>query len=339
MRLSISIQQFVLLTVASLAANAQPVNRTGGCRSGAAFRPSPSPIDIADGQTPLKDLWRILGIPAKLRPASSSVFLAAPREIDCTTGCNARIVNSPPLLADGYESIVRVCRHFKQTCRFLLLHQSAAGWSLVDYLDSPFEKYEAPKVWVESAQDRRWLVKRGFGGGGTGAYLAVAEWFELRCGALQQVLTLPAGGDDVNAKPARSFSARFRAFHRQGSRESLEFGYVVLFQDYEDERELWQEERTVVFSRTDTNAPFVFDPVASTISAAFKAKVFAIYSMDRNDFVEFAYDRLLRIARDAADPRRDWLRRLLGETQESPKVNALEALLDDHKPILKGRNP
>jgi len=77
---------------------------------------------------------------------------------------------------------------------------------------------------------------------------------------------------------------------------------VVLFQDYEDERELWQEERTVVFSRTDTNAPFVFDPVASTISAAFKAKVFATDSMDRNDFVEFAYDRLLRIARDAADP-------------------------------------
>jgi len=116
-----------LLTVASLAANRPTVNRTGGCRSGAAFRPSPSPIDIAEVDAAQRIFGASLGIPAKLRPASSSVFLAAPREIDCTTGCNARIVNSPPSWptvmnpSSGYAGI------FKQTCRFPPANTKAPG--------------------------------------------------------------------------------------------------------------------------------------------------------------------------------------------------------------------
>jgi hypothetical protein len=237
------------------------------------------------------------------------------------------------LREDGDDSIVRVCTQFETTCRFLLLHQGSGRWSLVDYLDAPFEKYEPPMVWVEAAQDRRWLVQRGFGGGGTGVYLADAEWFEMRCGALASVLTLPSRGHDVNAKPARYFSTRFRGFHQRAGRESLEFGYMVLFQEYEQERQLWQEERTVVFSRANSSTTFVFDPAASSLSAAFKNKVFAFDSMDENDFIEFAYDRLLRIASDSADNRRDWLHRFIDGMHETAKVKALKSALDAPKRV------
>jgi hypothetical protein len=333
----ISAQQSVLIMVVSLAGNGQLVskgqlaNRPIGCGTAAAFGASPSPFEIVEGNPPLKDLWITLGIPAKLRLASGSRFVSVPQEIDCTAGCRAEIVNGDHFLAEGNDSIVRICTEFETTCRFLVLHQSAASWTLVDYLDSPFEKYEAPTVSVETAQDRRWLVRRGFGGGGTGVYLSNADWFELHCGTLQRVLTLPSRGDDVNARPARYFSTRFKAFHRSGSRESLEFGYIVLFEDYEDQRQLWQEERTVVFSRPDSIGAFVFDPAASDISAAFEKKVFAFDSMEANDFLEFAWNRLLRIAGDPADRRRDWLRNFLEDLPDSPKVRTIDALLNDRQ--------
>lgn len=326
--LSLLVQQSFVLTAVSLAGNGQPVSPTRGCNANAVFRPGLSPYDIIQGKPPLKDLWATLGIPASLRTAYSGKFAAAPGGIDCTTGCEASIVTGDHLLTDdGDDSVVRVCTDFETTCRFLLLHQSSAGWSLVDYLDSPFEKYEPPRAWIEAAQDRRWLVKSDFGGAGTGVYLTVVDWFEIRCGSLQPVLTLPYRGHDVNAKPARYFSTRFKGLHRQGSRESFEFGFVVMFQDYDNEHQLWQEERTVVFSRTNTIAAYVFDPVASSMTASFKNKVFAFDSMDENDFVEFAYDRLSRIADDPADRRRDWLRSFLGGVPKTARVRALEALL------------
>ena len=73
---------------------------------------------------------------------------------------------------------------------------------------------------------------------------------------------------------------------------------MVRFEDYDVSRapiinELWQEERTVVFSRTQKNPKFMFDPAASNISAEFKSKIFAFDSMSENDFLEFAFDRLL----------------------------------------------
>ncbi len=101
----------------------------------------------------------------------------------------------------------------------------------------------------------------------------------------------------------------------------------MLFVDHRTERKLWQEERTVAFFRVDRNARFVFDSTSSDTSADFKDKVFAFDSMDENDFVEFAYDRLLTIAGNPADPRRDWLRDFLSEVDESDKVLTLESMI------------
>ncbi len=334
-----------MFLVVSLAGNGQlasrgqqPANRSLGCGAPSAYRTSPSPLDLVDNQSLLKDLWNTLNIPPQLRLASSSGFVVAPEDINCTTGCEAKIVGGDHLLPDGNDSIVRVCKHYEITCRFLVLHQSSAGWSLVDYLDSPFEKYEAPRVWVKAAQDRRWLVKTGFAGGGAGVYLSIAEWFELRCGTLQEVLTLPFRGDDVNAEPARYFSTRFKAFHRSDSQESLDFRQVVRFEDYPNQRQLWQEERTVVFSRANRSGAFAFDPAASNISAEFEKKVFAIDPLDKNEFLEFAYNRLLQIAGDSADRRRGWLRGFLADIPDSAKARKLETVLDQRRRAARGKN-
>ncbi len=256
---------------------------------------------------------------------------AAPEEIDCTEECEARIVNSEHIFPDGDDSIVRVCAQFDQTCRFLLFHRGQAGWGLFDYLDSPYEKYEAPQISVEASQNQRWIAKSTFGGGGTGVYLLDSQWFEVRCGALTSILTLPLRGHDVDAKPARYFSTRFKAYSTSGSRQSLEFAFVVRFDDYQNSRELWQEERTVVFSRANTRAGFAFDPAASNITSAFADKIFAFDSMDESDFVEFAHDRLMTIAKDPDDPRRAWLRQFLQDVPPSAKVRALKAQMTGTK--------
>jgi hypothetical protein len=297
------------------------------CPATASYRPAPSPAEIISGKR-LPSLWGDLGIPARLKTASHNRFAAEAEELDCTEECTATGMAAGRLLGEGEDSLIRVCDSFGQTCRFLLLHLSSSNWSLVDYIDSPFEKYEPPSVRVEASQDRRWLVRRGFGGGGTGIHLAISDWFELRCGELREVLSLPSDGWDVNARPARYISTRFRNFSSSGKRESLEFGFIVAFQDYPAGREIWQEERTVVFSRTGPNTPFEFDAARSGISAAFKGKLFAFDSMDENDFINFAYERLRVIAADPKDGRRDWLRDYLAEMEETAKVRTLEILLN-----------
>ncbi len=320
-----AIRQIVLTTVLPLVSFGQVAN-TDGCATGPAPRSSPSPFDIVALRS-FGNLWSTLGIPAGIRVTSKNRFPAAPEEIDCTEECEAKIVNTDHILPDGDDSIVRVCTHFDQTCRFLLLHSGPAGWVLFDYLDSPYEKYEVPQISVEGSQGQRWVTKTTFAGGGTGVYLLDSEWFEIHCNGLKPFLTLPLRGDDVNAKPARYFSTRFKTYSTSGSRQSLEFAFVVRFEDYPDSRELWQEERRVVFSRANDRAEFAFDPAASDITSSFVEKIFAIDSMNEDDFVEFAYDRLITIAKSPVDARRTWLRQFLQEASLSAKVRTLQALI------------
>jgi hypothetical protein len=142
------------------------------------------------------------------------------------------------------------------------------------------------------------------------------------------MLSVPLKGYDFDAKPARSFTTKFKGFHKEGRRESLEFSYVARSEDYyNNERELWREERTVVFSRTEKNREFTFDPAASNISAEFEEKIFAFDSMNENDFLKFAFDRLQKIAKDPADRRRAWLTEFLRGTPPDDNAIALKRLL------------
>jgi hypothetical protein len=280
----------------------------------------------------LRDLWKTLAIPARLRDSSGIGFAAAPESIDCSEGCEAKIVNSDRILPEGDDSIVRVCTQSGQTCRFLLLHRAAEDWGLIDYLDSPYEKYELPEISVVASRDRRWVVKSSFAGGGSGVYRADSQWFELECGVLRPVLTVPLHGDDVNARPARYFQTRFKTYPAAAGRESLEFAYVVRFEDYVNSRELWHEERTVVFSRQNSGSQFTLDASLSDLTFEFADKVFAFDSLDEEGFIEFAFDRLMAIAappappvrKDRADTRRAWLRDFLQHAPDSEKARSLK---------------
>lgn len=130
---------------------------------------------------------------------------------------------------------------------------------------------------------------------------------EIHCGGLTPALTLPLRDNDVNAKPARYFSTRFKTYSTSGNRQFLKFAFVVRFEDYLNSRQLWKEEHIVVFSRANTRAEFAFDPVASDITSAFANKIFALDPLNEGDFVEFAYDRLMKIAKSPVDGRRAWL--------------------------------
>jgi hypothetical protein len=318
-----------LLMLAAAASHSGPAQTARpGCGPAPEFRPAPNPYDFSNGDPGLRTLWSRLGIPATVRVATDRGFEQGTGEISCAAGCEARAETSGNfLLGDGNDAVVRVCNRGESACRLLLLYQGSKGWGLVDYVDSPNQRYSGPTAEVVPAADRRWLVIRGFGGGGTGCSLDVADWFEIHCGALRRVLHVPASGHDVNARPGRHFSTRFTAFRKREGRESLEFGYVVLFEDYPHLRPLWQEERTVVFSRPEGGAQFRFDAAASDITETFAAKVFDTYSMKPADFVEFAFNRLRRIATDPSDSRRTWLRGLLDETAATPKVQSLRAAL------------
>lgn len=209
--------------------------------------------------------------------------------------------------SDGQDSVLRICTPDDGQCRFVLLHKDVAGWTLVDRIEYPDERYVPPSVQIIPAGTRRWLVTRAYGGGGTGVALKNEDWFEVQCGRLVQLLSHVAWGYDVNVNPARHFSTRFVGYEKAGDTESLLFAYVVRFDNYEGEQRLWQEERRVVFSRKSGNTTFVYESRASELEPRWLERIFSFDSFDELDFLDFANERLLLIARDRSDRRRPWL--------------------------------
>ncbi|MBC7928011.1 MAG: hypothetical protein H7039_20385 [Bryobacteraceae bacterium] len=324
---SAAIRVSLVIAAINLVASGQPATHLPECpASSAAFRPAPKPWDIANDPA-LDTLWHRLGIPSTLRPANEQGFAAGDFDMACQQDCRAEVVSTDRVLEGrGRDSIVRVCK-YGSACRFLLLHEGVNRWGLVDYVDFDFFRYEPPTE-VVAAEDRRWLVWSRSGGVGTGVSLTIADWFEVRCGRLRQVLSLPLRGYDIEAIPARYFSTRFRRFRSVKGREVLEFAYIVQFEDDEHHLLLWQEERTVQYSRATNNASFAFDSQGSHIPEDLVDKVFSFDSLHRKDFVDFTYERLRSIAANRADHRRNWLREFLAGEPLNAKTQTLQQTLD-----------
>lgn len=294
-------------------------------------QPVPSPEEIirmvesqASKEDDLENLWKALHISPKLRTIWTNRTDVGTEELSCWMGCDATIVNTQPsLLKTGRNTLVRVCGRGGTECRFLLLQEKQRGWTLVDYFDSTYNRYERPSAAVVWSGERRWIVVSEGGGGGTGVSLRASSWYELRNGRFRCVLDVSEKGHDLNFHPARTFSTQFLRYERVGGKELLRFKFNAAFEDYPEKKALWKESWNVTYTRVGEQPTFRFDSGSSDIDERAAKDLFHFDSLRLANFVRIAFNHLMEIARNPSDDRREWLKGFLEENRNVRQLNAV----------------
>jgi hypothetical protein len=200
----------------------------------------------------LNQLWRTLGISAKVRETTVSGSKDTNRIFGCGGQCEVAVQDGEGF---GDDSVVRITAPLRNLRRFLVFGRdnSSEAWRFVDYLDSTEWDYEEPGLSEVFSGGKRWLVLKEWPHCGTGCSLIHTDWLELKDGKLRRVLTVPLSGHDVNQNPGRVFETRFVRASQAEGREILEFIYHVEFGrgfgSSIDVDSLWNDEKAIRFSR------------------------------------------------------------------------------------------
>lgn len=278
----------------------------------------------------LNQLWRTLGISARVRETTIEGSKDTDKTFNCSTDdrCEAKRFNTRWSLLDdgGFDTVVRISAAYlnNNLSRFLLFHRKEGGaFQLVDYLDWTEWLYDFPEVSAISSGGRRWLVVKAWPHCGTGCSLIHTDWFELKDGKFRKVLTVPVLGHYVNENPGREFETRFIRARTSAAGVTLEFVYHVetspgLGSNVLD-TELWGEEKVVRFIQTDRKSEFRFTARGSEGSKEFVENVFSMEELGPVRFRLFQ-DKLLAIAHDPRDKRRLWLKDLLDQNPDTPEL-------------------
>jgi hypothetical protein len=279
----------------------------------------------------LDQLWRILGISAKIRETTAAGSRDTSKSFNCGPDDRCDWELSPPdwplLDDDGEEMVVRVSPtdNYGDLSRFLVLHRGKAGWRLVDYLDSTPSRYSRAQLSIIYSGGKRWIVLTSFPRCGTGCSLNPAEWFELKNGKLRSVLIVASSGHEGNQNLGRYFEARFVRGNQSDGRETLEFIYHGEFRSGFGSRievnNLWGDEKVIRFSRPNGQGEFKFDPKNSEASEVFIDDIFsAELEVTQPRLFRLVQDHLLEIARGPKDRRRAWLKEVLDSYADAPEL-------------------
>jgi len=291
-------------------------------------------------------LWRTLGISEKIRETAAEGAKDTNRRFDCSSDdrCEAEYVGPNWPLLDGQDAVIRISPAYLNAnlSRFLVFHREGDGpWQLIDYLDSTEWDYNFPSVSVSYSAGKRWLVLTLHPHCGTGCSLTHTDWYELKNGKLQMVLTMPLAGGQFNENPARQFETRFIRGNQSGGSETLEFIYHVEFTPWfrsSIDTGLWSEEKVIRFSRMPGQTEFRFDLKSSEASETFVEDIFSSDELGPPRLFELVQDHLLAIAREPHDQRRRWLQEVLDENPSLPELAPVRAAFAK-VPAAAGRPP
>jgi hypothetical protein len=252
---------------------------------------------------------------------------SGPGPFDCRQGCDVDRQYLGKFESDaGYDELVKLSQ--QDYARFLLLHSLDERSTLVAYVDAGESRYDPAEAKAILSGGKNWLQLRTYPRGGTGVSVSPTDWYELSQNQLRRVLRVPATGHQANNDPARSFETRFIRAETVAGIETLKFVYSVEFvSGYGSggasiDTSLWQDERIVTFSRSKGEVAFHFDPVRSQMAKEYADRIFSYddFYGDEFGYYRLLSDRLLEIARNPHDRRREWLKQLLEREHDIPML-------------------
>jgi hypothetical protein len=291
----------------------------------------------------LGDTWQQLGIDA-------NGFAR------CAGDCEA-VISRPELdPTPGRELILKLTQSYN-LCRYLIFVQDdkfrtgRVKWKFRGYIDHDFNKYEMSSYRVVHSLGKNWLVVRGQEGSGSGYSLYSETWYRVSGKGIESVLHYPAKGHTYPWPNGigREFTARVLS-----SRDNhIRLGYTVTFTNlnYMNHafEKLFVNHHHVYYSLSGETQTLVFDKKRSDISEAEINAIADIQSEDEQRsgtkiggttfytlaeskafvgggyevFLKYNSRRLLKIAAGKDEARKQWLRELLKECEDTAEKKAL----------------
>ncbi|HXT61800.1 MAG TPA: hypothetical protein VN696_02070 [Pyrinomonadaceae bacterium] len=295
----------------------------------------------------LSDTWQQLGIDGNQFPG-------------CAGDCEAVISRTELDPSPGRELILKLTQSYN-FCRYLIfvrddkIRAGRVKWKLRGYIDHDFNKYEMSSYRVVQALGKNWLVVRGQEGSGSGYSLYSETWYQVSRKGIEPVLHYPVEGHTYPwpTGVGREFKARVLS-----SRDNhLRLGYTVTYTslDYVNQafEKLFVNHHHVYYSLSQQTQKLVLDKKRSDISAAEIDAIADIQSDDEPQagtkiggttfytlaeskafvgggyevFLKYNSRHLMKIAAGRDEARKQWLRELLNECEDTSEKKALlEAL-------------
>lgn len=148
---------------------------------------------------------------------------------------------------------------------------------------------------------------------------------------LKEILEFPSEGHLSTCcyYPTREFTTRIRDCELTGDATTVELEFEVSYSASidSDKVQLWREKQKATYNTDGKSNRLVLDSSKSDLS---KEEIDAIYGgegLGDEKFIKYNNDRLTEIATGPESVRKEWLRRFLGEEEQSSEKAHLRQLL------------
>jgi len=298
----------------------------------------------------LGDTWQQLGIDAN-------------QFSGCAGDCEAVISSSELDPTPGRELILKLTKSYN-FCRYLIfvrddkVRADHVKWKFRGYIDHDFNKYKMSSHRVVHALGKNWLVVRGQEGSGSGYSLYSETWYRVSRKGIEPVLHYPVEGNTYPWPTGVGREFKARVLSSQSIRDNyIRLRYTVSYTslNYINHafEKLFVNHHHVYYSLSQETQTLVFDKKRSDISLAEIDAIADIQSEDEQEagtkiggttfytlaeskalvaggyevFLKYNSRHLLKIAAGRDEARKQWLRELLKECEDTTEKKALlEAL-------------
>ena len=294
----------------------------------------------------LDGTWKRLGIDSAYFP-------------QCGSECEAKVFRVRLDEQRGSEVLLKLTRSF-DFCRYLVFravkHSSKTRhWKLLGYVDHDFNRYQMSSHRVVHALGKNWLVVRGQEGSGSGYSLYSETWYRVSRKGIESVLHYPVEGHTYPwpTGVGREFKAKVLSSRDNHIRLGYTVSYTSLKYINHAFKKLFVNHHNVYYSLSQETQTLVFNKKRSDISEAEIDAIADIQSEDEQEagtkiggttfytlaeskafvgggyevFLKYNSRHLLRIAAGRDEARKQWLRELLKECEDTTEKKALlEAL-------------
>lgn len=276
-------------------------------------------------QTDIQDIWQRLGL-ASANSSGHHTFFA-----NCND-CKAQTFEYDLDGEMGREVLLRVADDMLETCRYLIFKSTdpySDKWKVFGHIDYDFGKYRMPQHSYFLSGGKSWLVVQAQGGSGSGVSLYYDRVFSIDEKGMKEVLSYVSDGHQsgYGLDPSRQFEARIIGYQEQHQRATFEVEFSVT---YDDDGTMFSKQQKAVFVRRPKSGKYYLDAAASDLSQNELESVYNIDSLSNEDFLNYNYDDLLKIAVGENRERRKWLSQFLDECSNVPQKQKLrKALMSD----------
>jgi hypothetical protein len=276
----------------------------------------------------LREVWRLLKVepppetPIKCRGCTAETF-----ELETADEARRKTVALKISFEAGYYY------------QYLIFRQSDPDrnkddWKFLGGVESPLQQYGPPKHRIETGDGRTWFVVRELWGRGSGMIAYGDVWYEIKEGKVERAVAYPVEGHNIPCLSAlgRSYKTILLRHELENGVYTIPVQFIVSYNishcdKGNDSPPLFAKNQKAYFMWDSAKEKFVLDVSRSDITEAEIETVYNNEELSHEEFVEYNFDDLLKLARGTDLKKKEWLKQFLTGLKESRLKTALQQAL------------